>query len=319
MSVATGPIRIGISTCLLGNKVRYDGGHKYDRFLTDTLGRFVEWVPVCPEVEIGMSTPREPIQLMRRHGDIRLVGIRTEADHTDAMQMYARERVNQLASERLSGYILKQDSPSCGLERVQVHRDRGQATRSGRGLFAAALSERFSNLPIEQDERLHQPQLRENWIERVCAYHRLQSLWTIRWRIDDLVRFHEAHRFALLAHVSQSYRRLSRLIAQATALSPAVLRERYECGFMAAFTVPATRSRQTTVLRHLFGCLSDRLDKPAHRELFNRIHDYRRGLVPLIVPVALIAHYVRVFDIDDLKGQEYLDPHPTELALRNHV
>lgn len=315
MNVAIGPIRVGISSCLLGDKVRYDGGHKRDRFLTDTLGQFVEWVPVCPEVEIGMGTPREPIHLIQRYGDIHLVGIRTEADHTDAMQAYARRQMNQLAGERLSGYILKQDSPSCGLERVQVHRDRGHATRSGRGLFAAALAERFPNLPIEEEGRLHNPRLRDNWIERICAYHRLQLLWTTRWRIDDLIRFHAAHRFVLLAHVPQSYQRLRRLIGRATVLSRAVVRERYERGFMMALTVPATRSQHATVLRHLFGCVSDRLDKPARRELFTRIQAYRRGLVPLLVPVALIAHYVRVLDIDDLKGQEYLDPHPTELAL----
>ncbi|PWB77244.1 MAG: DUF1722 domain-containing protein [Candidatus Methylomirabilota bacterium] len=319
MNGAIGPIRIGISSCLLGDKVRYDGGHKHDRFLTDTLGRLVEWVPVCPEVEVGMGTPREPIQLVRRHGDIRLVGIRTETDHTDVMQGYARRRVEQLADSGLSGFILKQDSPSCGLDRVRVHRDRGPATRTGRGLFASTLTQRFPNLPIEEEGRLHNPRLREHWIERVCAYHRLQSLWTTRWRIDDLARFHAAHRFALLAHAPPSYQRLRRLIARATALSQAVLRERYERGFMAAFTVSATRSRHVTVLRLLLGRVSDGLDEPAYRELLDRIHGYRRGLAPLIVPVSLIAHYVRIFDIDDLKGQEYLDPHPVELVLRHHV
>lgn len=319
MNVGIGPIRIGISTCLLGDKVRYDGGHKHDRFLTDTLGRFVEWVPVCPEVEIGMGTPREPIQLVQRHGHIRLVGIRTKADHTGAMQRYARRRVEQLADTGLSGFILKKDSPSCGLERVPVHRDRGQAVRSGQGLFAAALAERFPNLPIEEEGRLHDLRLRESWIERVCGYHRLQSLWATRWRINDLVRFHAAHRLALLAHVPQSHQRLSRLIARSKALSRAALRERYEREFMMALTVPATRSRHMAVLRHLFGCVGDRLDKPARRELSGRIQDYRRGLVPLVVPITLIAHYAHVFDIDDLKGQVYLNPHPAELALRNHV
>ncbi len=317
--VAMEPIRIGISACLLGEKVRHDGGHKHDRFLTDTIGRFVEWVPVCPEVEIGMGTPREPIHLVQRHGGIRVVGIWTDADHTDAMHAYAPGRVEQLAGMSLSGYILKQDSPSCGLERVRVHRDRGRTRRSGRGLFAAALAERLPNLPIAEEGQLYDPRLRENWIERVCAYHRLQSLWAARWRIDDLVRFHAAHQFVLLAHDPQSYQRLGRLLTRAKALPRAARRTQYEREFMMALTGPATRSRHMTVLRHLFGYVSDRLDKAVRGELFDRIQDYRRGLIPLVIPTILIAHYVRVFDIHDLKDQVYLNPHPTELALRNHA
>lgn len=238
MNVMTGPVRIGVSTCLLGEKVRHDGGHKHDRFLTDTLGGFVEWVPVCPEVEIGMGTPREPIQLVQRQGDIHLVGIRTKADHTDAMRTYARRRVEQLAGMSLSGFILKKDSPSCGLERVQVHRDRGHATRSGRGLFAAALAERFPNLPIEEEGRLHDLRLLENWVERVCAYQRLQSLWATRWRINDLVRFHAAHKLTLLARAPHSYQRLGQLIIRDKMLSLAAKRERYEREFMMILAGP---------------------------------------------------------------------------------
>lgn len=319
MKVAIRPIYIGISTCLLGERIRYDGGHKHDRFLTDTLGRFVEWVPVCPEVEIGMGTPREPIQLVRRHGDVRLVGIRTKADHTDTMQSYARRRVEQLADMSLSGFILKKDSPSCGLKCVPVHRDRGQVVRSGRGLFAAALAERFPNLPIEEEEQLYDLRLRENWIERVCAYHRLQSLWATRWRIDDLVWFHATHKLTLLTHDAQGYQRLGRLLTRAKVLSRAALRERYERGFMMTLTGLAARSRHTSVLRHVLGYFNDRLDEAVRRELCDCIQDYRRGLVPLIVPVTLFAHYARVFAIDDLKDQVYLNPSPMELVLRNHV
>ncbi len=313
------PIRIGISKCLLGERVRFDGGHKHDRFLTDTLGEYFEWVPVCPEVEIGMGTPREPIHLIQVHGDIRLVGIRSETDHTDAMRSYARRRLEELAGEDLSGYVLKKDSPSCGLERVRVHHGRGQVTRSGRGLFAADLAERFPNLPIEEEGRLCDPRLRDNWIERVFAYRRLQTLWSARWRLGDLVAFHTAHKLVLLAHSPKAYERLGRLVARAKSRPRTELRDIYEREFMAALAKMATPGRHANVMQHIVGYFRDNLDDASRRELLGHIQDYRHGLVPLIVPVTLIAHYVRVFDVGYLKGQVYLSPHPKELALRNHV
>jgi uncharacterized protein YbgA (DUF1722 family)/uncharacterized protein YbbK (DUF523 family) len=316
---AAGPIRIGISRCLLGERVRHDGGHKHDRFLTDTLGEHFEWVPVCPEVEIGMGTPREPIHLVDLDGEIRLVGVRSSTDHTEAMKAYARRRVEALAGEGLSGYVLKKDSPSCGLERVRVYRDSGHATRSGRGLFAAALVERFPSLPIEEEGRLCDPRLRENWIERVFAYRRLQDLWASRWRLGDLVAFHTAHKLSLLAHSPKTYEQLGRLVAGAKAKPRAELRERYEREFMAALSKIATPGRHGNVLQHIVGYFRDGLDDASRRELLGHIQDYRRGLVPLIVPLTLIAHYVRVFDVAYLKSQVYLSPHPKELALRNHV
>jgi uncharacterized protein YbgA (DUF1722 family)/uncharacterized protein YbbK (DUF523 family) len=310
------PVRIGISTCLLGEKVRYDGGHKHDPFLTDTLGRFFQWVPVCPEVEVGMGTPREPIHLVQLRGEIRLAGIHSATDHTIAMREYAEQRVEQLADENLSGYILKKDSPSCGPERVRVHHERGRVTRSGRGLFAAALAERFPSLPIEDEGRLRDLRLRENWIERVFAYHRLQTLWASHWRLADLVEFHTGQKLVLLAHSPQAYRQLSRLVAGAKSLPRRELRARYEREFMGALTKLATSARHTEVLHHMVGYLRDDLDPASRRELLDCVEDYRGGLVPLVVPVTLIAHYARVFDVAYLKGQVYLTPHPKELALR---
>lgn len=313
------PVRIGISRCLLGEKVRYDGGHRQEPFLTDTLGRFVEWVPVCPEVELGMGTPREPMHLFQMPGGLRLLGVQSGTDHTGAMSTYARRRARELAGENLSGYILKKDSPSCGLERVRLYRPGGQVARRGRGLFAAALAERWPNLPIEEEGRLRDPRLRENWIERVLAYHRLRNLWGTRWRTADLVEFHTAHKLVLLAHSPADFRALGRFVAGAKALARAEIRERYERDFMAALTRVATPGRHTNVLQHMFGYFSDRLDESSRREMVECIRDYRRGLVPLIVPVTLVAHHVRVLDVQYLKGQVYLNPHPKELALRNHV
>ncbi len=312
-------IRIGISQCLLGEPVRYDGGHKHDRFLTDTLGQFFEWVPVCPEVELGMGTPREAIQLVECQGDIHLLGVRSRADHTRAMNRFTRRRARELAAENLSGYILKKDSPSCGWERVRVHHENGRVTRTGRGLFAAALAERLPNLPIEEEGRLCDPRLRENWIERVFVYHRLQGLWDARWSIGDLVAFHTSHKLVLMAHSPAAQRRLGQLIAGAKALSRKELRERYERELMAALTKLATPARHTNVLQHMIGYFRDKLDAAWRHELLACVDDYRRGHVPLIVPVTLIAHHVRVLNIEYLQGQVYLSPHPKELALRNHV
>jgi uncharacterized protein YbgA (DUF1722 family)/uncharacterized protein YbbK (DUF523 family) len=313
------PIRIGVSMCLLGEKVRHDGGHKLDHYVTDTLAGFFECVPVCPEVEVGMGTPREAVRLVQVNDEVRMVGRKSGADHTEAMRSYARRRVEQIAGDGLSGYILKKDSPSCGLERVRLHDGHGRVTRSGRGLFAAALIERFGNLPIEEEGRLCDPRLRENWIERVFAYHRLQTLWATRWRVSNLVAFHTSHKLVLLAHSPRAYQQLGRLVAGSKTLSRGELRERYEHEFMAALTTLATRGRHTNVLQHMVGYFRDQLDDASRRELLGCIEDYRRSLVPLIVPITLVAHYVRRFDVEYLKGQMYLNPHPKELALRNHV
>ena len=314
----TGPLRIGISSCLLGQLVRYDGGHKHDRFLTDTLGPFVEWVPVCPEVELGLGTPRESIHLVEDGGAVRLVGTRSGSDHTEAMRRYARSRVEALAREDLSGYVLKKSSPSCGLERVRVHRRSGVA-RNGRGLFAEALLERFPNLPVEEEGRLSDPRLRENWIERIFAYRALRDLFAGRWTVSGLVAFHTAHKLTLLAHSPKAYEALGRLVARARSRDRSALHAEYETGFMAAMKSIATRARHANVLGHMAGYFRRDLDETSRRELREQIEDYRRGLVPLVVPLTLIRHHARRLDVGYLLGQSYLAPHPKELALRNHV
>jgi uncharacterized protein YbgA (DUF1722 family)/uncharacterized protein YbbK (DUF523 family) len=313
------PVRVGISRCLLGERVRYDGGHKHDHFLTDTLGKYLEWVPVCPEVEVGMGTPREPIQLVQIGTSIQLLGTSSGTDHTHDMRRYARKRCAQLAALDLCGYILKKDSPSCGMERVRVHHNRGRVTKSGRGLFAEVLIEQFPNLPIEEEGRLCDPRLRENWIERVFIYWRLRLFWASRWKVADLVRLHSALKLTLLAHSPDAYRELGRLVASAKSQSRDSLRGRYEQECMAALEKLATRGRHANVLQHIAGYFQDKLDDASRRELRAHIEDYRRGFVPILVPLTLISHYVRVFDIEYLKSQVYLNPHPKELALRNHV
>jgi len=315
------PIRIGISSCLLGKPVRYDGGHKRDRFLTDGLGPFVEWVPVCPELEMGMGVPRETVRLVGDGEDVRLLAERSGTDHTRAMRAYADRRVRELAPLDLCGYVLKKDSPSCGLLRVRVYPGRGRGTpeKKGRGLFAEVLTRAFPELPVEEEGRLNDPVLRESFIERLFAYRRLRSLFRPRWSRGDLVRFHTAHKLQIMSHAPKAYAELGRLVGEAKALPRAALRRRYEEGFMAALGLHATRRRHVNVMHHVLGFFRTALDPASKQELLALIEDYRRGLVPLVVPLTLIRHSVRRFDVAWLRDQHYLEPHPKELMLRNRV
>jgi uncharacterized protein YbgA (DUF1722 family)/uncharacterized protein YbbK (DUF523 family) len=316
-----GPIRIGVSSCLLGAKVRFDGGHKRSDFLVDTLGRFVEFVPVCPEVEIGLGVPRETLRLVRdgaAHG-IRLVANQTALDHTKAMNSYAERRVAALGREGLSGYILKKDSPSCGMERVRVYGSSGMPTRDGSGLFATALIRRYPSLPVEEEGRLNDARLRENFVERVFAYRRLRCFFSSRWTLGGLVRFHTMHKLALMAHSPEAYRELGRFVADAKHMAADKIPELYESALMEALKKPATTARHANVLQHMLGYLRPHLDRDSRDELVTLTEDYRRGLVPLIVPITLFWHHVRKFNVAYLRGQVYLEPHPKELMLRNHV
>jgi uncharacterized protein YbgA (DUF1722 family)/uncharacterized protein YbbK (DUF523 family) len=318
-------LRIGISACLLGQEVRFDGGHKRDRFLTDVLGPHVEWVPICPEVEIGLGTPRETLRLVRsgRPGaSLRMITTRTGIDHTDGMNRWARGRLDALEREApdLCGYVLKKDSPSCGMERVKTFAgEGGHPERNGRGLFATALIDRFPALPVEEEGRLTDPKLRENFVERIFAYRRLKDLFSTRWTIDDLVRFHTAHKMSLLAHSTVKYHALGRLVAGAARLPRREVSVAYEREFMATLSLMATPKRHANVLTHMLGHFKKALDHDSKAELLRSIDDYREGLVPLIVPVTLLRHHARRHRIAYLLNQIYLDPHPRELMLRNHV
>jgi uncharacterized protein YbgA (DUF1722 family)/uncharacterized protein YbbK (DUF523 family) len=313
------PIRVGISSCLLGQKVRYDGGHKHDRFLTGTFGRFVEWVGVCPEVEAGMGIPRESIHLSGTSDAPRLVGTKTGTDHTDAMRRYSDRRARALEQMDLCGYVLKRDSPSCGMERVRVFSDKAMPQRNGRGLFAEVLIRKLPLLPVEEEGRLNDPPLRENFIERIFAYRRLRNLFSGRWTARRLVEFHTAHKLQIMAHSPVAYRDLGRLVASVKRVPRAQLREQYERGFMDALAKKATPGRNRNVLEHMLGYFRDELDPESRAEIAALIRDYHAGFVPLVVPLSLIGHYVRKLRVTYLLGQTYLEPHPKELMLRNHV
>jgi uncharacterized protein YbgA (DUF1722 family)/uncharacterized protein YbbK (DUF523 family) len=317
-------IRIGISACLLGQEVRYNGGHKRDAFLTDTFGRYVEWVAVCPEVELGLGTPRPPIRLERRSGEVRLVMPSTGEDYTESMRVWSQRRAEALVGMELDGYVLKKDSPSCGIERVKVYPDAqpgaGAPSKEGRGLFAAALIARLPDLPMEEEGRLNDPLLRENFIARVFVHHRWREGEREGWTRAGLMRFHERHKFLLMARNQNGMRRLGRLLGEAGKDTPAgELAAAYCAGLTEILRRPATRRGHTNVLHHLAGFVSDALDGEDRAELAETIERYRLGLVPLIVTLTLIRHHVRRQGAAYLQDQVYLEPHPHELMLLNHV
>jgi uncharacterized protein YbgA (DUF1722 family)/uncharacterized protein YbbK (DUF523 family) len=312
--------RIGVSSCLLGRKVRYDGEHKRDAFLADVLSPFVEWVPVCPELELGLGVPREPIRLVGRPSAPRLVAERSGKDHTDPMRVFAEGRVAELEALDLSGFVLKKDSPSCGMERVQVHPLRGGPPRRvGRGAFAAVLIDRMPLLPVEEEGRLHDPALRESFVERVFAYTRWKETRARGSSRAHLVRFHTAHELALLAHSPAAYRSLGRLVAEVARRPLRQTLDAYGQGFMEALRVPSTRGRHANVLGQMLGHFRGLLDPDDRRELEGVVRDYQRGHVPLVVPLTLFRHHVRRCGVAWLSDQVYLDPDPRELMLRNHV
>lgn len=313
------PLRLGVSSCLLGQEVRFDGGHKRDRFVTEALGRFAEWVPVCPELESGMGVPRPAMRLVRQGGQLRMREVVSGRDHTRRMQRFSAQRARALRGLELCGYVLKKDSPSCGMMRVKVYGAKRAAKRAGRGLYASALMEVFPNLPVEDEGRLDDPRLRENFIERAFAYRRLRRLFRGRWSNGQVVVFHTAHELQLMAHSPAAYRELGRTVAGLEGTPRAAFREGYQAGFMAALAHMASPGRNAHVLQHAAGHLEKLLDPASRAELAGLIEDYRRGLLPLVVPITLIAHHSRRHDVAYLRGQTFLEPHPSELMLRNHV
>jgi uncharacterized protein YbgA (DUF1722 family)/uncharacterized protein YbbK (DUF523 family) len=313
------PLRVGVSSCLLGSTVRFDGGHKRDHFLVEDLGPYVEFVPVCPEVESGLPIPRPTLRLSGEVDAPRLVFGDSGEDYTDRLEAWAKVKLDAIAGIDLCGYVLKSDSPSCGLERVKVYNPHGMPSKRGRGIFAAALKRRLPLLPVEEEGRLHDAKLRETFVESIFAYRRWRDLVEEGVTVARLVDFHRVHKYLLLAHSPEHYSSLGRLVAGGKKLGKAELAERYGTGFMEAFARQASRGRHFNVLQHMAGYFKDDLDAASREELHRTLEDYRTGLLPLVVPVTLLRHHVRVREVTYLRDQIYLSPHPKELMLRNHV
>ena len=312
-------IQVGISSCLLGEEVRYNGGHSHDSFITSMLSPYFSWIPICPEMDIGMGTPRENIRLVRREDEIHLIGPKSGTDYTDKMQSYAKERVQELAQSPLHGYILKKDSPSCGMERVRIYDTNDVPQRKGRGVYALQLMEQFPLLPVEEEGRLRDAHLRENFIERVFAYYRVQQFTSDSPTPGDLVEFHTRHKLTLLAHHQEKYRQLGQLVAKSGDQNFTQVLKEYITLFMKTLQVQASLKNHTNVLHHAMGHFKDYIDSPDRQELADCISDYRSGLVPLVVPITLIKHHLRKYPVDWLKKQVYFYPYPPELKLRNSI
>jgi uncharacterized protein YbgA (DUF1722 family)/uncharacterized protein YbbK (DUF523 family) len=307
-------IRLGISSCLLGQKVRYDGGHRHNAYITRTLGRYFEFVPLCPEVAIGMGAPRPPIRLVKAGRAVRARGVEDPSlDVSSRLRGCADAAMSRLRG--VSGYILKSRSPSCGMQGVPLHDSRGKPVGTTSGLYAERLMELLPALPCEEDERLMDPVWRENFIERVFVYHRWQQRVAKRLTPRALVEFHTRHKFIALAHDEKAYRALGRRVAAAGKVPMPELEPRYIRLLMQALTTPATRTRHANVLQHIAGFFKHRLDAADRHELQELIANYRRGRVPRIVPVTLIRHTLRRFPDPVLAAQHYLAPHPDELML----
>ena len=312
-------IKLGISTCLLGQNVRYDGGHKLDRFLTDTLGQYVEYVPVCPEVECGLPIPRETMYLEGNPNSPRLVTIHTQQDMTNRMVQWAKKRIMALENEDLCGFIFKSNSPSCGVERIRVCNKKGLSVKKGVGIFARIFMDHFPLHPMEDEERLHDPELRQNFIERIFTLKRWREALAKKEGRGVVVDFHTAHKILILSHSPKHYQMMGKLVAKAKEIPTKELYQQYQTFLMEALQLKTTPKKNANVLQHMVGYFRERISSDEKQELLGMIDSYRKGYIPLIIPVTLINHYVRKYDQPYLKQQVYLNPRPLELQLRNHV
>jgi len=311
--------RIGISSCLLGNEVRWNSGHKLDKYLAHTLGQFVEYVPVCPEVEAGFGVPRESFRLVGDADSPRLVTFKSKTDHTDRMLTWTQKRVRELEKEELCGFIFKSDSPSSGMIRVKVYNEKGMPHKIGIGMFARAFMEHFPLIPVEDDGRLNDPIIRENFILQIFTMKRWRDNLARKRGMGNLVDFHTRNKLLLMSHSLKHYSLMGKLVAEGKKMPLGDLYDRYQLLLMEALKLKTTIRKNINVLQHLMGYFKKQLSGDEKQELLEAFDQYRSEYVPLIVPITLINHYVRKYDQPYLKQQTYLNPHPVELKLRTHV
>lgn len=313
-------IKIGISSCLLGNKVRFDGQHKYDPFIVETLGGFMDFTPVCPEVECGLTVPREAMRLTGDAANPRLVTIKSGIDHTEKMQSWAKDKLKVLAQDDLCGFIFKSRSPSSGMERVKVYHEKGGTPqKTGVGIFARMFMEYFPEIPAEEEGRLYDPVLRENFIERIFVYHRWKEMLSNENTVNRLIRFHTQHKLIIMAHSPIHYRETGKIAASATKDNLKTVQMNYLKSMMTGLKMTATVKKNFNVLQHILGYFKKDLENAEKSVMLEVMQNYKDGLIPLIVPVTLLNHYVLKFNQHYLREQFYLHPHPIELKLRNHA
>ena len=312
-------IKIGISACLLGQNVRWNGGHARDRYLTDTLGLYVEYVPVCPEVECGMGIPRETLRLVGDPENPLLVTTKTNKDHTARMAQWAARRTRELEKEDLCGFVFKKNSPSSGLFNVKVYSPKGMPDKRGMGLFARQFTKHFPLIPVEEEGRLHDPKLRETFIEQIFTLKRWRETLSQKKNVGNLVDFHTRHKMLILSHSPNHSRMMGKLVAAGKAIPASELYQRYEALLIEALRLKTTLNKNINVLQHAMGYFKKQLSSDEKQELLEILDQYRNEYVPLIVPITLFNHYVRKYRQPYLSQQVYLNPHPIALKLRNHV
>ncbi|MEH6584359.1 MAG: DUF523 and DUF1722 domain-containing protein [Halioglobus sp.] len=308
---------IGISSCLLGERVRFDSGHKNHSYITETLSDYFEFKPFCPEVAIGLGIPREPIRLVVNEpgGLVHCVGTKNpDKDVTEPLKSIAREQFEWIAG--LDGYIFKRDSPSCGMERVKVYTN-AMPKRSGVGIYTAEILREFPHLPVEEEGRLGDAGLRENFIKRVFLYRRWCQLQSSRPTRNDLVSFHARHKLIYMSHNQEKTRELGRMVAAIGDTSIESFCEQYIEAVTELLRNPADRKNHANVLKHIQGYLKRDLESDDRQELEETIEQYRKGYLPLIVPVTLLRHYFRKHSDDYINQSWYMRPHPRELMLHN--
>ncbi|SCA55149.1 conserved hypothetical protein [Candidatus Terasakiella magnetica] len=313
-------LKIGVSACLLGEKVRFNGGHCHDRFLTQSLSPFAEFIPSCPEAAIGMGIPREAVRLERfKDGSTHLIAPKSKEDFTKDMEAYASVRAHQLEALDLDGYIFKKNSPSCGVFRVKTYVNDQPAERNNAGLFAKALMEKFPKLPVEEDGRLNDPMLRENFLERVFAFRRVKDLFKNGWTRREVVAFQGAEKMLLLAHSPLLSKELGQLVGQIKSYKREEFKQLYIQKFMQCLAIKPSKGKQANALMHMAGHLKQKLSANGRLELNKTIKDYQNGVIPFCVPIALLSHMIRRCNIIYLSSQSYLSPCPHELGLRNYI
>lgn len=312
-------IKIGISSCLLGNNVRWNGGHQRDRFLTDTLGAYVQWVPVCPEVEVGLGIPRETLRLVGDPENPRLITTKTGVDHTAGMKKWAKGRLDKLAKENLCGFIFKCDSPSSGMVRVKVYSEKGMPQKKGVGIFARAFMDRFPLIPVEDDGRLRNPSIRENFINQVFTLRRWRQTRGRRSCVGNVVAFHSTNKLVLMAQSPKLLKEMGALVANGKALGCGMLYGSYEKLLLEALRLKSTINKNYNVLQHAMGYFKKQLTPDEKQELLEVMDHYKRSLVPLVVPLTLFRHHIRKYDQPYLRAQAWFNPHPVDLKLQNHA
>jgi uncharacterized protein YbgA (DUF1722 family)/uncharacterized protein YbbK (DUF523 family) len=312
-------IRLGVSSCLLGQKVRYDGQHKFDHYITDILGQFTEFAPVCPEVECGLPIPREPMHLAGEIKSPRLIAVNTGTDYTEKMKSWIADKLDDLEKKKLCGFIFKSKSPSSGRFNVKIFSAGGIPAQKGVGLFARAFVERFPLLPVEEEGRLNDSALRENFIDKIMAFSRWLEYEENDGSAQGLMEFHSRHKHMLMAHSPDSVKELGRIVAAQSRKNLTETKSRYVETLMKALDYKVSSKKNRNVMMHIMGYFKNNLSVYEKQELLDLINDYVDGLFPMLSPLTLLRHYARKYNNEFLLQQYYLNPSVEELQLKYHA